>query len=52
MSLGNLAENIDNGNVSIDVAKQKQRKKESMLENFINYDTVKNVYKDKKYIFF
>ena len=31
MSLGNLAENIYNGNISSDAAKQEQRKIENML---------------------
>ena len=48
MSLGNLAENIYNGNVSLDAAKQEQRKMENMLEKFINYNQVKNVYKNQK----
>ena len=51
MSLVNLAENIYNGNVSLDVAKQEQRKMENMLESFIDYNPVENVYKNqKKYI--
>ena len=52
MSLGNFAENIYNGNVSLDSAKQEQRKMENMLENFIDYSPIKNKYKNKKYIFF
>ena len=48
MSLGNLAENIYNGNVSLDAAKQEQRKMENMLENFVNYKPVKDTYKNKK----
>ena len=35
MSLGYLAENIYNGNVSLDAAKQEQRRMENMLEKFI-----------------
>ena len=52
MSLGNLAENIYNGNVLLDVAKQEQRKMENMLESFIEYNPVENVYKNQKKIFF
>ena len=48
MSLGNLAENIYNDNVPLDVAKQEQRRMESMLENFINYNPVKTVYKNQR----
>ena len=48
MSLGNLAENIYNGNVSLDAAKQEQRKMENMLEKFINYNPIKDVYKNLK----
>ena len=48
MSLGNLAENIYNGNVSLDAAKQEQRKMENMLERFIDYNPIKNVYKNQK----
>ena len=48
MSLGNFAENIYNGNVSLDAAKQEQRKMENMLENFIDYSLIKNVYKKQK----
>ena len=48
MSLRNLAENIYNGNVSLDAAKKKQRRMENMLENFIHYNPVKNVYKNQK----
>ena len=36
MSLGNLAENIYNGNISLDTAKQKQRKMENMFDSFID----------------
>ena len=50
MSLGNLAKNIDNGNVSLDATKQEQRRIENMLENFINYNPVKNVYKNQRNI--
>ena len=35
MSLRNFAENIYNGHVSLDVAKQEQKKIENMLESFI-----------------
>ena len=53
MSLGNFAENIYNGNVSLDPAKQEQRKMENMLEIFAwDYSPIKNKYKNKKYIFF
>ena len=48
MSLGNLAENICNGNVSLDAAKQEQRKMENMLENVIDYNPIKDVYKNQK----
>ena len=48
MSLENLAENIYNGNVSLDAAKQEQRKMENMLESFIDYNSIKNIYKSKK----
>ena len=48
MSLGNFAENIYNGNVSLDVVKQEQRKMENMLERFIGYNPVKDEYKIKK----
>ena len=48
MSLGNLAENIYNGNILLDVAKQEQRKMENMLENFANYSPIKNMYKNQK----
>ena len=36
MSLGNLAENIYNSNISLDTAKQKQRKMENMFDSFID----------------
>ena len=36
MSFGNFAKNIYNGNISLDAAKQKQRKMENMLEGFMN----------------
>ena len=52
MSLGNLAENIYNGNVLLDVAKQEQRKMENMLESFIEYNPVENVYENQKKNFF
>ena len=48
MSLGNLAENAYSGNVSLDAAKQKQRRMENMLEKFVDYNPVKNVYKKQK----
>ena len=48
LSLVNLAENIYNGNVSLDAAKQEQRRTENMLENFINYNPVKSVYKNQR----
>ena len=48
MSLGNLAENIYNGNVSLDAAKQEQRRMENMLQKFIDYNPVKNVSKTQK----
>ena len=48
MSLGNLAKNIYNGNVSLDVVKQEQIKMENMLETFIDYNPNKNVYKNRK----
>ena len=48
MSLGNHAENIYNGNVSLDAAKHDQRKIENMLENFIDYNPIKNLYKNQK----
>ena len=52
MSLGNLAGHIYNDNVSLDAAKQEQRKMENMLESFIDYNPVMNVYKNQKKIFF
>ena len=48
MSLGNLAENIYNDNVSLDAVKQEQRRMENMLEKFIDCNPVKNVYKNQK----
>ena len=48
MSLGNLAENIYNGTISLDTAKQEQRKMENVLESFIDYSPIKDVYKNKK----
>ena len=51
MSLGNLAENIYNGNISLNTAKQKQRKMEKILESFINYSPIKDVYKKKQILF-
>ena len=50
MALGNLAENIYNGNVSLDAAKKEQRRMENMIENFIDYNLVKNVQKDQKIV--
>ena len=51
LSLGNLAENIYNGNISLNTAKQKQRKMEKMLESLISYSPIKDVYKKNKYSF-
>ena len=48
MSLGILAENIYSGNTLLDASKQEQPKMENMLESFINYNPIKNVYKNKK----
>ena len=48
ISLGNLAENIYNGNISLDAAKQEERKMEKMFEDFISYSPVKDMYKNKK----
>ena len=48
MTLRNLAENIYNGNISLDAAKKEQRKMENMLQNFIDHNPIKNVYKNKK----
>ena len=48
MSVGNVAENIYNGNISLDAVKQEQRKIEDMLEIFIKYSPTKDVYKSKK----
>ena len=48
MSLGNLAKNIYNGNVSLDVANQEQRKMENMLKSFIDYNPAKKVHKNQK----
>ena len=50
MSLGNLAENIYNRNVSLDAAKQKQGRMKNVLENVINYNPVKDNYKNQKFI--
>ena len=47
-SLGNLAENIYNGKVSLDIAKQEQRKMENILKGFIDYNPIKDVYKNQK----
>ena len=46
MSLGNFAENIYNVNVSLDAAKQEQRKMLNMLEKFIDYNLIKGFYKN------
>ena len=57
MNLGNLAENIYNGNISVDVAKKKRKKEkrkrklENMLEDFINYNPVEDTYKNQKTMF-
>ena len=48
MSLGNLAENIYNGNISLDAWKQEQRKMENILKSFINYRPIKDMYKRTK----
>ena len=48
MSLGNLAENIYNGNVSLGAVKQEQRRMENMLEKFIDCNPVKDAYKNQK----
>ena len=48
MSLRNLAENIYDGNASLDVAKQEQRKMENVLERFIDCNPIKDMYKNKK----
>ena len=48
LSFGNLAENIYDDNVSLDAAKQEPRRMENMLEDFIDYSPVKNVYKNQK----
>ena len=48
MSLGKLAKNIYNGNVSLDVAKQEQRKMENVLERIIDYNPAKTLYKNQK----
>ena len=47
MSLGNFAENIYNGNISLDAAKKEIRKIENMLERFIDYSPIKDMYKSK-----
>ena len=47
MSLKNLVKNIYNGNVSLDAVKQEQRRMKNMLENFIEYNPVENVYKNQ-----
>ena len=41
MSLGSLGETIYNGNVSLDAAKQEQRRMEENLEDFIEYNPLK-----------
>ena len=48
MSLGNLTENIYNVNVPLDAAKQEQIKMENMPESFVNYNSIKNLYKNQK----
>ena len=48
MSLGNLAKNIYNSNISLDTAKQEQRKMENMFDSFIDYNPIKDKYKSKK----
>ena len=45
-SLGSLAENIYNSNVSLDAAKQEQRRMEEKLEGFIEYNPFKDNYKN------
>ena len=47
-SLGNLAQNIYNGKVSLDIVKQEQRKMENILKGFIDYNPIKDVYKNQK----
>ena len=49
MSLGNLAKNIYNGNVSLYAAKQEQRRMEEKLENFTEYGPVIYNYKSQKF---
>ena len=44
MSLGNLVENIYNGNVSLNAARQEKRKIENIHEKFVDYNLVNNVY--------
>ena len=49
MSLGNLAKNIYNGNVSLDAAKKRTKENGNMLfNNFIDYNPIKNVYKNQR----
>ena len=48
MSLGNLTINIYNGDALLDAAKQEQRKMKNMLENFIDYNPIKHLYKNQK----
>ena len=50
MNLENLAENIYNDNVSLDAAKQEQRRMKNLIRNFINYNPVKDNYKNKNFI--
>ena len=50
MSLENLAENIYNDNVSLDAAKQEQRRMKNLIRNFINYNPVKDNCKNQKFI--
>ena len=46
MSLGNLAENVYNGNVLLGAAKQEQIRMENRLEKLIDYNPVKDAYKN------
>ena len=48
MSLGNITENIYNGSVSLDFAKQKQRRMENMLECFVDYNPIKTAHKNQR----
>ena len=49
MSLGKLAENIYNSNIPLDAAKQEQGRMENILEKFIEYNPVKDNYKNQKF---